>query len=94
MINVKALPVMSAHFKEAYQALLKAAQSVTRVLQAHCAAVKTKQVLAALAQGSLKRELELLCNVKVMLSRTAAAPASGWATSSTRTRAARRWRAR
>ena len=73
MINVKALPVMSAHFKEAYQecqALLKAAQPATRVLQAHCAAVKTKQVLAALAQGSkLKRELELLiCNVKVMLS--------------------------
>ena len=54
----------------AIKALLKAAQPATRVLQAHCAAVKTKQVLAALAQGSkLKRELELLiCNVKVMLS--------------------------
>ena len=72
LINKRALPMMSAHFKllnTQVMGLLKSLQPATRLLQVHCSMVKANAQIAALnSAASLKKELEaIIFEVKVLL---------------------------
>ena len=70
IVNKRALPMMSAHFKllnSQVTGFLKSLQPATRLLQVHCSMVKARQQIAALnSAATLKKELEsLIFEVKV-----------------------------
>ena len=72
LVNKRALPMISFHFKRLNGCalpLLKSLQPATRLLQVHCTRVKEQGQIAALnAAASLKKELEaLIFEVKVLL---------------------------